>query len=160
MLVYTSHLFGIKWSFYSALLWLLDENTRVIMQSFLPLLGGFGIGMLFHAPYQALTSVLSPKELAAGTGAFFLVRFTGATVGLACVLLLQCISYKLTYSRAQSIAGAIYQSSISRHVASLANPSASTSLDQVPIAITVYAFRVRDRQDTARPLVILNFSSV
>jgi hypothetical protein len=92
MLVYISHLFGIKRSLFSALLWLLDENTRVIMQSFLPLLGGFGIGMLFHAPYQALTSVLSPKELAAGTGAFFLVRFTGATVGLACVLSLQCIS--------------------------------------------------------------------
>ena len=55
------------------------------MQSLLPLLGGLGIGMLFHAPYQALTSVISPKELAAGTGAFFLVRFTGATVGLACV---------------------------------------------------------------------------
>jgi hypothetical protein len=50
------------------------------------MLGGFGIGMLFHAPYQALTSALSPKELAAGTGAFFLVRFTGATVGLARVL--------------------------------------------------------------------------
>jgi hypothetical protein len=76
-----------------ALLWLLGDDTRIIMQSFLPLLGGFGIGMLFHAPYQALTSVLSPKELAAGTGAFFLVRFTGATVGLVCVLLLQCISF-------------------------------------------------------------------
>ena len=71
----------------SALLWLLDENTRMIIQSFLPLLGGLGIGMLFHAPYQALTNVLSPKELAAGTGAFFLVRFTGATVGLVCVIL-------------------------------------------------------------------------
>lgn len=57
------------------------------MQSLLPLVGGLGIGMLFHAPYQALTSVLSPKELAAGTGAFFLVRFTGATVGLVCVFL-------------------------------------------------------------------------
>jgi hypothetical protein len=55
------------------------------MQSFIPLLGGFGIGMLFHAPYQALTSALSPTELAAGTGAFFLVRFTGATVGLVCI---------------------------------------------------------------------------
>jgi hypothetical protein len=82
----------------SALLWLLDENTRIIMQSFLPMLAGFGIGMLFHAPYQALTSVLSPKELAAGTGAFFLVRFTGATVGLArifvtTVLLLQVDIY-------------------------------------------------------------------
>lgn len=58
------------------------------MQSLLPLVGGLGIGMLFHAPYQALTGVLSPKELAAGTGAFFLVRFTGATVGLACVFLI------------------------------------------------------------------------
>lgn len=72
--------------FSSALLWLLDTNTRIIMQAFLPLMAGFGVGMLFHAPYQALTNALSPKELAAGTGAFFLVRFTGATVGLACIL--------------------------------------------------------------------------
>jgi len=106
-----------------ALLWLLDENTRVIMQSFLPLLGGLGIGMLFHAPYQALTNVLSPRDLAAGTGAFFLVRFTGATVGL-------------------SIAGAIYRSSVSRnlmHDTSL-TPT-STSLGQFPISVTVSAFR-------------------
>ncbi|KAF8481905.1 MFS general substrate transporter [Russula ochroleuca] len=146
----THNTFGQKWVISTglfistvALLWLLDENTRIIMQSFLPLLCGFGIGMLFHAPYQALTSVLSPKELAAGTGAFFLVRFTGATVGL-------------------SIAGAIYQSSISRqvlHGASLAYPSASTSLGQVPIAITVSAFRVGDSQDTVLSLVILNFGS-
>ena len=54
----------------------------MMMQSFLPLLAGVGLGMLFHAPYQAFTSALSPKELAAGTSAFFLVRFTGATVGL------------------------------------------------------------------------------
>ena len=71
---------------FSALLWLLDENTRIVIQSFLPLVAGLGVGMLFHAPYQALMSALPPKELAAGTGAFFLVRFTGATVGLACVL--------------------------------------------------------------------------
>jgi hypothetical protein len=68
-----------------ALLCLLGENTKSIMQSFLPLLGGLGLGMLNHAPYQALTSALSPEDLAAGTGAFFLVRFTGATVGLACL---------------------------------------------------------------------------
>ena len=61
---------------------LLGVNTPIIMQSFLPLLAGIGLGMLFHAPYQAFTSALSPKELAAGTSAFFLVRFTGATVGL------------------------------------------------------------------------------
>lgn len=130
----THNTFGQKWVISAglsiatigfALLWLLDENTRVIIQSLLPLLGGLGIGMLFHAPYQALTSVLSPEELAAGTGAFFLVRFTGATTGL-------------------SIAGAIYQSSISRNVlhdTSLTLRSTSTSLGQVPISVTVSAFR-------------------
>jgi len=110
-----------------ALLWLLDENSLVVIQSFLPLVAGLGVGMLFHAPYQALTSALPPKELAAGTGAFFLVRFTGATVGL-------------------SVAGAIYESSISRdllHAASLGSRSPSTSLnsDNVPLAISVNAFR-------------------
>jgi len=104
-----------------ALLFLLDGDTPIIMQSFLPLAAGFGVGMLFHAPYQALISALSPKELAAGTGAFFLVRFTGATVGL-------------------SVAGAIYESSISRNGVSLAQSSASTSLAQVPTS-TIHAFR-------------------
>ena len=38
--------------------------------------------MLFHAPYQVFARAVKPKELATGTSAFFLVRFTGATVGL------------------------------------------------------------------------------
>jgi hypothetical protein len=139
----------------SALLWLLDRDTRIIMQSFLPLVAGFGVGMLFHAPYQALTSALSPKELAAGTGAFFLVRFTGATVGLVCKFLsLLSFSFELTCSCSQSVAGAIYESSISRYGVSLAHSSASTSLGQVPNS-TIHAFRVR--QDAARYLAILNF---
>jgi len=124
------------------------------MQSFLPLVAGFGVGMLFHAPYQALTSVLSPKELAAGTGAFFLVRFTGATVGLVCKFLsLLSISFELTCFCSQSVAGAIYESSISRDGVL----SASTSLGQVqvPNTTTVHAFRVR--QDAAPYLAILNF---
>ncbi|KAH9982941.1 major facilitator superfamily domain-containing protein [Lactifluus volemus] len=126
-----------------ALLCLLGENTQVIMQSFLPLCGGFGIGMLFHTPYQALTSALSPKELAAGTGAFFLVRFTGATVGLVRLCHKRVSPFELTCFCAQSIAGAIYQSGISRHVlhgAPLASSSASMSLNQIPIAVG--AFRV------------------
>ena len=139
----------------SALLLLLDRDTRIIMQSFLPLAAGFGVGMLFHAPYQALTSALSPKELAAGTGAFFLVRFTGATIGLVCNFLsLLSISFELTCSCSQSVAGAIYESSISRNGVSLAHSSASTSLAQVPTS-TIHAFRVR--QDAARHLAILNF---
>ncbi|KAI0308250.1 major facilitator superfamily domain-containing protein [Multifurca ochricompacta] len=133
-----------------ALLCLLGENTRVLMQTFLPLLGGFGIGMLFHAPYQAFTSALSPKELAAGTSAFFLVRFTGATVGLACIILFTCIPFELTCPCSQSIAGAIYQGSISRNVL-------HGSSHQVPNVVS--AIRVRDHQDAARYLAILNSTS-
>lgn len=52
------------------------------MQCLLPLIAGVGVGMLFHAPYQLFTASLQPHELSTGTSAFFLVRFTGATVGL------------------------------------------------------------------------------
>ncbi|KDR84823.1 hypothetical protein GALMADRAFT_233233 [Galerina marginata CBS 339.88] len=65
------------------LLNLLNENANVASQIFYPLIAGIGIGMLFHAPYQVFTRALKPQELATGTSAFFLVRFTGATVGLA-----------------------------------------------------------------------------
>lgn len=102
-----------------ALLCILGVNTPTMMQSFLPLLAGIGLGMLFHAPYQAFTGALSPKELAAGTSAFFLVRFTGATVGL-------------------SIAGAIYEGSVSRNLlqgGSLVSQSAQTDFHSVTIAV-------------------------
>ncbi|KAH9003979.1 amino acid permease ScVBA-like protein [Lactarius hatsudake] len=102
-----------------ALLCLLGVSTPIMMQSFLPLLAGIGVGMLFHAPYQAFTGALSPKELAAGTSAFFLVRFTGATVGL-------------------SIAGAIYEGSVSRNLlqgTSLASQSATSDFHRVAIAV-------------------------
>jgi len=65
------------------LLNLLNETPNVFSQIFYPLIAGVGIGMLFHAPYQIFTRALKPQELATGTSAFFLVRFTGATVGLA-----------------------------------------------------------------------------
>ena len=67
---------------FSGLLNLLNENANVFSQIFYPLIAGIGIGMLFHAPYQVFTRALKPRELATGTSAFFLVRFTGATVGL------------------------------------------------------------------------------
>lgn len=51
-------------------------------QVFFPLIAGVGVGMLFHAPFQIFTRILKPEELASGTSAFFLVRFTGATIGL------------------------------------------------------------------------------
>lgn len=61
---------------------LLNEHASVASQITFPLLAGIGLGMLFHAPYQVFTRALKPTELATGTSAFFLVRFTGATVGL------------------------------------------------------------------------------
>jgi hypothetical protein len=61
---------------------LLNENADVAAQVIFPLISGIGIGMLFHAPYQVFVRSLKPWELATGTSAFFLVRFTGATVGL------------------------------------------------------------------------------
>ncbi|KAI0050719.1 amino acid permease ScVBA-like protein [Auriscalpium vulgare] len=79
------------------LLQLLRQDTPLVMQSLLPLVAGFGLGMLFHAPYQVFTHALPPHELATGTSAFFLVRFTGATVGL-------------------SIAGALFQNSLARDI--------------------------------------------
>ncbi|KAJ7275380.1 major facilitator superfamily domain-containing protein [Mycena haematopus] len=64
------------------LLNLLDERSTITAEVF-PLVCGIGLGMLFHAPYQVFTGSLKQRDLAAGTSAFFLVRFTGATVGLA-----------------------------------------------------------------------------
>ncbi|KAJ7456646.1 amino acid permease ScVBA-like protein [Mycena latifolia] len=64
------------------LLNLLDEESSITAELF-PLVSGIGLGMLFHAPYQVFTRTLKQRDLAAGTSAFFLVRFTGATVGLA-----------------------------------------------------------------------------
>jgi predicted PurR-regulated permease PerM len=69
-------------SLFLGLLILLDEHASLAAQIAYPLVAGIGIGMLFHAPYQVFTRALKPQELATGTSAFFLVRFTGATIGL------------------------------------------------------------------------------
>ncbi|TFK20136.1 MFS general substrate transporter [Coprinopsis marcescibilis] len=65
------------------LLNLMNEHASITSQIIYPLVAGVGLGMLFHAPYQVFTKALKPSELATGTSAFFLVRFTGATIGLA-----------------------------------------------------------------------------
>lgn len=62
---------------------LLNESSPILVQVIYPLIAGIGLGMLFHAPYQVFCKTLNPQELATGTSAFFLVRFTGATIGLA-----------------------------------------------------------------------------
>jgi hypothetical protein len=73
-----------KLTLLQGLLMLLHEHAKVYTQVLFPLVAGVGIGMLFHAPYQIFTRALKPHELASGTSAFFLVRFTGATMGLVC----------------------------------------------------------------------------
>lgn len=73
--------------FLLGLLNLLNENANVASQIVYPLIAGIGLGMLFHAPYQVFLRALKPQELATGTSAFFLTRFTGATVGLVSLLL-------------------------------------------------------------------------
>ncbi|KAG2023843.1 membrane transporter [Coprinopsis cinerea AmutBmut pab1-1] len=65
------------------LLNLMNERASTASQIVFPLIAGVGLGMLFHAPYQVFTKALKPSEIATGTSAFFLVRFTGATIGLA-----------------------------------------------------------------------------
>lgn len=49
---------------------LLNENAPIYAQVVYPLIAGFGLGMLFHAPYQVLSRALDPKDLASGTSAF------------------------------------------------------------------------------------------
>jgi len=60
----------------------MDEKSNTTSQIIYPLIAGVGLGMLFHAPYQVFIRALKPQELATGTSAFFLTRFTGATIGL------------------------------------------------------------------------------
>ncbi|KIP11457.1 hypothetical protein PHLGIDRAFT_27930 [Phlebiopsis gigantea 11061_1 CR5-6] len=83
---------------------MLDEFSSRLTESIIPLVCGVGLGMLFHAPYQVFTKTLKPKELASGTSAFFLVRFTGATAGL-------------------SVAGAIFQNRLSQTLPPAFDPS-------------------------------------
>lgn len=66
----------------------MNEHAPIASQIAYPLIAGVGLGMLFHAPYQVFAKALKSSELATGTSAFFLVRFTGATVGLVSSALL------------------------------------------------------------------------
>ncbi|KII93380.1 hypothetical protein PLICRDRAFT_171143 [Plicaturopsis crispa FD-325 SS-3] len=84
------------------LLILLHENSPSALQAVFPLIAGAGLGMLFHAPYQVFTKALKPQEIATGTSAFFLVRFTGATIGLS-------VAGAIFYGRLQSHLPADYQ---------------------------------------------------
>jgi len=64
------------------LLILLDEKSNLAAKELYPLIAGIGVGMLFHAPFAALTTGMSAHDRSRTTSAFFLVRFIGATSGL------------------------------------------------------------------------------
>ncbi|KAF8587292.1 MFS general substrate transporter [Ramaria rubella] len=94
------------------LLTLLDDTSGPAIREIYPMIAGIGIGMLFHAPFAALTNGMSSHDRSRSTSAFFLVRFIGATSGL-------------------SIAGAIFESKVSQSMpsnASLSLTSASADL--------------------------------
>jgi hypothetical protein len=88
------------------LLTLLDEHASTVAQISLPLISGIGLGVLFHAPYQVFARAVEPGELATGTSAFFLVRFTGATVGL--VRFVNHLRLAITLIAMKAVAGAIF----------------------------------------------------
>jgi hypothetical protein len=69
-------------NYFQGLLTLLDETSRLVTRELYPMVAGIGIGMLFHAPFPALTNGMSSHERSRTTSAFFLVRFIGATSGL------------------------------------------------------------------------------
>jgi hypothetical protein len=99
--------------FLAGLLNLLNENANVAAQVVFPLIAGIGIGMLFHAPYQVFTRSLKPRELATGTSAFFLVRFTGATVGLVSPF---WIIFYCPLNSMKAVAGTIFYDGLSKRL--------------------------------------------
>ncbi|KAL1740145.1 hypothetical protein HDZ31DRAFT_26007, partial [Schizophyllum fasciatum] len=78
---------------------LLDEKSSPAALVVFPLIAGCGIGMNFHAPYQVFSAALGPDHLATATSAFFLVRFTGATIGLPLNVHLQAVAGAIFYGR-------------------------------------------------------------
>ena len=91
----------------------MSDRTSVALQEIAPLVAGIGIGMLFHSPYQVLTRALRPDDIASATSAFFLVRFTGATCGLVCDILLswpnpRLILLPISFFLPQAVAGAVF----------------------------------------------------
>lgn len=102
----------------------MDENSPNSLQILFPLISGVGIGMLFHSPYQVFLRTLDPHEVASGTCAFFLVRFTGATIGLVRSHIILSASL-LTQGKA--VAGTVFNANAS--LPDLRFPGSSISID-------------------------------
>ena len=85
----------------------LNDRSSSTVKILFPFIAGMGLGVLLHAPYQVFTRALQSKDMAIGTSAFFLLRFTGATIGL--VRKFSGITYvPFSQFNTQSIAGTIF----------------------------------------------------
>ncbi|KAG8774201.1 hypothetical protein FRC12_002107 [Ceratobasidium sp. 428] len=65
------------------LMTLLDERSNLAMQALIPLVAGFGVGLLLKTPATALASAMQGYGTPAVTGGLFLVRFIGASSGVS-----------------------------------------------------------------------------
>ncbi|KAG9127981.1 hypothetical protein FRC07_006575 [Ceratobasidium sp. 392] len=65
------------------LMTLLNENSNLAMQALIPLVAGFGVGLLLKTPATALASAMQGYSTPAVTGGLFLVRFIGASSGVS-----------------------------------------------------------------------------
>ncbi|KAJ7231878.1 MFS general substrate transporter [Mycena haematopus] len=67
----------------AGLLVLLNENSNLGMELGFTLVQGMGTGFLFQPPLIALQAAMPLKDMAACTGAFYLVRTLGTTMGVS-----------------------------------------------------------------------------
>lgn len=85
----------------------LDARSSSSVQVLFPLVAGIGLGLLLHAPYQVFTRALQSRDMAIGTSAFFLMRFTGATIGLVSAFFSE-LEVPLSRFNTQSLAGTLF----------------------------------------------------
>nr|GAT60011.1 MFS general substrate transporter [Mycena chlorophos] len=67
----------------AGLLVILNENSSLGQEMGFTLIQGMGTGFLFQPPLIALQAAMPLKDMAACTGAFYLVRILGTTIGVA-----------------------------------------------------------------------------
>lgn len=93
---------------------MLSNKSSLVLKEIYPLIAGVGVGMLFHAPFAAITNGMTNEDRASTTSAFFLVRFIGATSGLVSFFLFCIHQWKSTQFLHQSMAGAVFESRLSK----------------------------------------------
>ena len=86
----------------------LDAWSSSSVKVLFPLVAGIGLGLLLHAPYQVFTRALQSGDMAIGTSAFFLMRFTGATIGLVSAFFFSELEVPFSQFNTQSLAGTVF----------------------------------------------------